>query len=107
MIIKIRKSDAKEPFTFVFENADGKVIVRSQNYSQKANAKNGIESVKKNCKDDARYELKEASNGKPFFNVTATNGQIVGTSTLFENEAERTAAIAELKAKSPRAKIVD
>ena len=105
MTINLRKSDAKEPFSFIFVNAEGKTIVKSENYAQKASAKNGIESVKKNCQDDDRYELKESSNGKPFFNIKSTNGQIVGTSALFSNETERSAAIAELKANSTDAEV--
>lgn len=107
MTIKLRKSDANEPFSFIFVNAEGKTIVKSENYAQKASAKNGIESVKKNCQDDARYEMKEASNGKPMFNIKSTNGQIVGTSALFADEAERSTAIAELKADSGDAEIIE
>lgn len=107
MTIKLRKSDAKEPFSFIFVNAEGKTIVKSENYAQKASAKNGIESVQKNCLEDSRYELKESSNGKPFFNIKSSNGQIVGTSALFDSEADRTAAIAELKAQSGKAEIIE
>lgn len=107
MTIKLRKSEAKEPFSFVYENAAGKIIVKSENYGQKANAKNGIESVRKNCQDDARYEFKESSNGKFFFNIKSTNGQIVGTSALFANENERTLAIEELKKDSAKAEIIE
>lgn len=105
MTIKLRKSDAKEPFTFIFVNKEGTTIIKSENYAQKANAKNGIESVIKNSQEDSRYELKESSNGKPFFNIKASNGQVVGTSALFDTEALRAAAIAELKADAPKAKI--
>ncbi|MGB1226907.1 MAG: YegP family protein [Poseidonibacter sp.] len=105
MTINLRKSEAKEPFSFIFVNAEGKTVVKSENYAQKASAKNGIESVKKNCQDDARYELKESSNGKFFFNIKSTNGQIVGTSALFANDEERAAAIAELKANSADAEV--
>jgi len=101
MTINLRKSEAKEPFSFIFVNAEGKTIIKSENYAQKASAKNGIESVKKNCQDDARYELKESTNGKSFFNIKSTNGQVVGTSALFADEAQRAAAIAELKADAP------
>ena len=107
MTINLRKSDAKEPFTFIYVNAEGKTIVKSENYAQKASAKNGIESVRKNCQEDSRYELKESSNGKAFFNIKSTNGQIVGTSALFATEQERTAAIAELKADSQNAEVTE
>lgn len=107
MTINLRKSDAKEPFSFIFVNAEGKTIVKSENYAQKASAKNGIESVKKNCQDDSKYELKESTNGKSFFNIKSTNGQIVGTSALFEDEAQRSAAIEELKAASADAEVTE
>lgn len=107
MTINLRKSDAKEPFTFIYVNAEGKTIVKSENYAQKASAKNGIESVRKNCLEDARYELKESSNGKAFFNIKSTNGQIVGTSALFATEQERAEAIAELKADAQGAEVTE
>jgi hypothetical protein len=107
MTIKLRKSDANEPFSFIFVNAEGKTIIKSENYAQKASAKNGIESVKKNCQEDSRYELKESTNGKHFFNIKSTNGQIVGTSALFSDLIERSAAIAELKANSQDADIIE
>lgn len=104
MTIKLRKSEAKSPFSFVFVNDEGKTIIKSENYAQKASAKNGIESVIKNCQVDARYEFKESSNGKFFFNIKATNGQIVGTSGFFDSTNDRDKAIADLKAKSAKAK---
>lgn len=107
MTIKLRKSDAKEPFSFVFINEEGKTIIKSENYAQKASAKNGIESIKKNCQEDSRYELKESSNGKAFFNIKSTNGQIVGTSALFDSEAIRSSVISELKAKSADAQVIE
>jgi uncharacterized protein YegP (UPF0339 family) len=107
MTINLRKSNAKEPFSFIYVNAEGKTIIKSENYAQKASAKNGIESVRKNCQDDARYELKESSNGKAFFNIKSTNGQIVGTSALFATQADRTDAINYLKANSTNANVTE
>lgn len=106
MEVILRKSDANEPFSFIFV-AGEKTIVKSENYAQKSSAKNGIESVKKNSQVDARYELKESTNAKFFFNIKSTNGQVVGTSALFASEAERTSAIDELKSKAPNAKVTD
>jgi uncharacterized protein len=75
--------------------------VKSENYKAKKSALSGIESVKKNCLIDGRYELKESKNGKFFFNVKASNGQIVGTSMMFASETDRSKAIAELKSDGP------
>lgn len=99
----LKESKAQEPFSFTFVDAKGKMIVKSENYKAKSSALNGIESVRKNCQNDGRYELKDAKNGKPFFNIKAANGQIVATSALFDSAAERDAAIAEMKQKGAAA----
>ncbi|MFK5938166.1 MAG: YegP family protein [Sulfurimonas sp.] len=106
MEVILKKSEAAEPFTFRF-TSDDKVIIKSENYKAKKSAENGIESVRKNSQDEARYELKEAKNGKFFFNLKATNGQVVGTSALFATEDERTDAIATLKSEAPNATLTD
>lgn len=99
----LKESQAQEPFSFTFVGGDGKVVVKSENYKAKKSALNGIESVRKNCQDDGRYELKEAKNGNLYFNIKASNGQIVGTSALFASAADRDAAITELKKDAPGA----
>ena len=104
MKVVMKKSDAKEPFSWSFQD-DGKAILRSESYKEKRNAVNGIESVKKNCGNDGRYELKTSSNGKFFFNLKAANGQIIGTSPMFASEADRQAAIASLKANAAAATV--
>ncbi len=104
MKVVLKKSEAAEPFTFAFVE-DGKTVVRSENYKAKSSALNGIESVRKNSQVDTRYELKASKSGKFFFNVKATNGQIVATSTMFSTEADRDAAIASLKAHAPSAEL--
>lgn len=106
MTVILRKSEAKEPFSFVFVDEES-TIVKSENYAQKASAKNGIESVKKNSQEDGRYELKESSNGKFYFNLKASNGQIVATSTMFATEDDRAAAIDTLKSEAPGAPVED
>ncbi len=107
MHVTLRKSEAAEPFSFSFQDVNGKAILRSENYKAKNSAINGIESVKKNCIDDARYEMKEAKNGKLYFNLKASNGQIVATSSLFGTPDERDASIAVLKREGPDAVMDD
>lgn len=105
MKIVLKESKAQEPFSFSFIGADGKTIVKSENYKAKKSAVNGIESVRKNCQEDARYEMKESSNGKFYFNVKASNGQVVGTSIMFGTDGDRGKAIAELKQDAPNAAV--
>ena len=105
MKVVLKESQAQEPFSFAFIDGAGKTVVRSENYKARKSALNGIESVKKNCQDDNRYEMKESKNGKFYFNVKASNGQIVGTSMMYASEADRAAAIAELKSDGPGAAV--
>ena len=106
MEVILKKSEAAEPFTFRF-TSDDKIVLKSENYKAKKSAENGIESVRKNSQTDGRYELKEAKNGKFFFNLKSTNGQVVGTSALFATEDERGNAIATLKSEAPDAALTD
>ena len=101
MQVVLKESQAQEPFSFSFIDSEGRALLKSENYKAKKSAINGIESVKKNCLNDDRYEMKASKNGKFFFNVKASNGQVVGTSMLFATEADRNGAIAELKSGGP------
>lgn len=94
-------------FQFNLKAGNGQVILTSEGYKTKSSCINGIESVKKNAKDDSKYERKTASNGKSYFNLKATNGQIIGTSQMYESEASRDNGIASVKTNAPNAVIED
>jgi uncharacterized protein len=70
---------------FNLKSAEGHTILRSEMYTTRAACNNGIESVRKNCQADQRYERKVSSNNKHYFNLKATNGQIIGTSEMFDS----------------------
>ena len=76
-------------------------------YESKSAAENGIESVKKNSGDDARYERKESSNGKPYFNLKASNGQVIGKSEMYESAASMENGIESVKKNGPDAETVE
>lgn len=103
---ELTKSEKGE-FYFKLLSADGATLVRSEGYAAKASASNGIESVRKNSTEEGRYELKSASDGRPFFNLKSSNGQVVGTSPMFKDEAARAAAIADVKKGAAAAKLND
>ncbi len=94
-------------FQFNLKAGNGQIILTSEGYTTKANCINGIESVKKNSVDDARYERKTSSNGKFYFNLKATNGQIIGTSEMYESESGRENGIESVKKNAPDADIQD
>lgn len=94
-------------FQFNLKAGNGQTILTSEGYTTKANCNNGIESVKKNSVEDARYERKTSSNGKFYFNLKATNGQVIGTSEMYESENGRENGIESVKKNAPDADIKD
>ncbi|MCC6606136.1 MAG: YegP family protein [Anaerolineae bacterium] len=62
---------------------NGQNILSSQGYASKAGCQNGIESVKNNGTNADRFEVKEATNGKFFFNLLAANKQVIGKSQMY------------------------
>ena len=68
MKFEIFQSEKDNKYYFNLKAKNGQVILSSQGYAQKAGAKTGIESVRKNCGDDSCFEKKEAATGRPTVN---------------------------------------
>lgn len=94
-------------FQFNLNAGNGQTILTSEGYVTKNNAENGIESVKRNALDDAKFDRKTSSNGKAYFNLKATNGQIIGSSQMYETEASRDNGIESVKNNAPEAIVED
>lgn len=94
-------------FQFTLKASNGQTILSSETYSTKHNCENGIASVRTNAKDDNRFDRKISSNGKSYFNLTAANGQVIGTSQMYESEASREIGIESVKTNAPDATIDD
>jgi uncharacterized protein len=103
-VISIRKDGE---FQFNLHAGNHQVILSSEGYAAKASCLNGIESVRKNSADDARFECKEAANGKFYFNLKSSNGQVVGSSQMYESEASRDNGIESVKNNAPEATVDD
>jgi len=82
-------TDARGEYRFRLKANNGQNILASEGYSAKAGCMNGIESVRKNSQDDGKFDRKKSSNGKHYFNLKATNGQIIGTSEMYESSSGR------------------
>ena len=103
-VIKVRK-DGEFQFNLLATN--GQVILTSEGYTTKSACLNGIESVKKNAQDEERFDKKVAKNGKPFFNLVAKNGQVVGASQMYASERTMLAGIASVMRNAPDAPVVE
>jgi len=84
-------------FQFNLKAGNGQTILTSEGYSSKSGCENGIESVKKNAADDSRFEKKTSANGKHHFSLKASNGQIIGSSEMYESTAARDNGIESVK----------
>jgi uncharacterized protein YegP (UPF0339 family) len=82
-------------------------ILTSEAYETKAGAEGGIDSVRRNAKDDSRYERKTAKDGSPYFTLTATNGQVIGTSEMYSSTTARENGIESVKENAPGATVID
>ncbi|MGJ1224132.1 MULTISPECIES: YegP family protein [Sphingobacterium] len=100
--VKTRKNGE---FQFNLKAGNGQVILSSEGYTTKANCLNGVESVKKNAQDDNKFDRKTSTNGKHYFNLKATNGQIIGTSEMYESASGMENGIESVKKNAPDATV--
>ncbi|QNP50446.1 YegP family protein [Diaphorobacter aerolatus] len=84
-------------FRFVLKAGNAETILTSELYKTKSSAENGIESVQKNAAQEERYERKESTNGKWFFNLKAANHQVIGSSQMYASAQSRDAGIESVK----------
>lgn len=99
------QSNGEFHFNLIANN--GQVILSSQGYSAHASCLNGIDSVRRNSADDSKFVTKAASDGRPYFVLMATNGQVIGTSQMYADDASCKNGIASVKANAPAADIDD
>ncbi len=108
MKFELFKSEKSGEFYFNLKAKNGQVILSSQGYASKQGAKNGIESVQKNCMDDDCFVRKEAANGKMFFNlISAANKQVIGKSQMYASKAGMENGVESVKTNAPKAEIVE
>ncbi|CAB3663313.1 hypothetical protein LMG26696_03490 [Achromobacter pulmonis] len=96
-----------DQFMFNLKAANHEVILTSERYTSKASAQDGIASVRQNSQVDARYERKTATDGSPYFTLTATNGQTIGRSEMYSSTAARDNGIASVKTNGPSTTVKD
>ncbi|SMG45214.1 YegP family protein [Arenibacter troitsensis] len=101
------KKDKSGQFRFNLKASNGQIILGSEAYTTKAACDNGIASVRKNSQEDARYERNTAKDGSPYFNLKASNGQVIGKSEMYSSTAAMENGIASVKKNAPEAAIED
>ena len=102
---KLFKSEKNGEFYFNLKAGNHETILSSEGYKARSGAENGIESVKTNGSNDANFDRKEAKNGQFYFNLKASNGQIIGTSEMYNSKQGRDNGIESVKTNAPGAEI--
>lgn len=86
MKFELYQSEKSNEYYFRLKAGNGQNVLRSEGYTTKSAAENGIESVKKNAGEEGRFEKKEGASGKFHFNLKAGNGQVIGSSQMYESK---------------------
>lgn len=101
------KKGSNSQYYFSLKADNGQTILSSEGYVSKSGCEAGISSVKANAKTDSNYEKKTSSNSKYYFNLKAANGQVIGTSEMYETSAGRDNGIESVKSNAPGASVVE
>jgi len=81
-------------YEFTLKSSNGQVILTSQEYTLLTACENGIDAVRRNCKALRRFELKSIDENQYYFNLKAANGQVIGTSVMYNNALSRDNGVA-------------
>ncbi len=96
-----------DQYLFNLKAGNHEIILSSERYTTKAAAQGGIESVRKNSPHDERYQRKTASDGRFYFSLSASNGQVIGISQMYQSEASRNNGIESVKTNGPTNTVKD
>jgi uncharacterized protein YegP (UPF0339 family) len=94
-------------FQFNLLAGNGEIILTSEGYASKPSCMNGVKSVMKNAAEVKRFESKVAKNGKFHFNLKASNGQVIGSSEMYDSQNSCENGIASVKKNAVGAKVED
>ena len=82
----------RQEYFFAYNDENGNTLLRSEGYKSAAARDNGIESVKKNAGNEARWKKETALNGKyHYYVLKAANHQEIARSCYYEDEATMSA----------------
>lgn len=78
-------------YYFRFVAANGEILLRSEGYTTRQGADNGIDSVVANAPDTRNVDVRQAVDGQWYFTVKAANEEIIATSEMYVSKfnAER------------------
>jgi len=99
--------DKRGEYRFRLKARNGEIILRSEGYTRKSNCENGIHSVKTHAPDNDMYVRGFSIDGLRYFNLKASNGQVIGTSETYSSTGAMETGIGSVKTNAPMAEVVD
>lgn len=94
-------------FYFNLKGCNGEILLTSETYITKAGVHHGMTSVMTNAWLDQRFERKTSQHGKPYFVLTAANGEPIGVSEMYSSQAAMEKGVESVKHHAPEARIDD
>lgn len=92
---------------FNLKASNGRIILTSESYETRQAAEKGIESVRKNSRDNMRFERKKAKDGSPFFVLKAANGEPLGKSEMYKSNSSMEGGILSVGKNAANAAVTD
>ncbi|MCA9197266.1 MAG: YegP family protein [Planctomycetales bacterium] len=85
-MFEIFQSEKNGKYYFRLKAANGEIVLTSQAYADKASCEKGVASVQSNAANRQNFEESQSTDGKTFFNLKASNGQVIGTSQMYASK---------------------
>lgn len=94
-------------FTFNLKASNGQTILTSEQYETKKAVNNGVKSVQKNAGNEKRFESRQAKDGRVYFVLKASNGEVIGKSQMYKESRSLKKGIASVQRFAAEAAVVD
>lgn len=102
-MIELKKNKAINQYRFTLKADNGKVLFESESYDNKSSALDGINVLKNNAINNAKYERNTNKKGKFYFNLKSANNQTIGCSQMYSSESGMENGIKYIKEHSANA----
>ena len=101
------KAGKNGKYRFNLKSSNGQIILSSESYDSRSGAESGIESVRRNAGNEARFERKTAKDGSAFFILKAANGEPIGMSEMYKTKRSMENGIASVGKNAANATVAD
>ena len=99
--VEVLFNEATAKYRFNLFAKNGQVVLSSEQYTTESAAFNGAFAVQAEGTESANYAVKQNTAGGFYFNLSAQNGQIIGTSQQYTTKAAAQSAISSMQAFLP------